>query len=626
MKTLLAFYLAAIVVVSNPVPNAAQTTTAQNAGPQNTKEIEAFLDHVLQQDSAAFSAAAFVMVKDSTILFQKGYGYSDREKQQPVVPDQTVFYAASISKLFVATAVMQLVESGRLRLDEDLNHYLKKFQVVSPYPQPVTMAQLLTHTGGIDERWLGALARPNTPVPALEDYFTQHPPRCATPPGEQINYSNHGMALAGYIVEAVSGKHFDEYVEQKIFQPLGMLHSSFRQPLPAALAADLPNEAPTIIPYPAGSLTMTTTDMAAFMIAQLNGGRLGNQRILQEATISEMHRQHFSPHPQIPGVAYGFFESIANGRRALYHTGDRGHHALLYLLPNEHVGFYFVCIAPEEKGIALREKLTQAFLDHYYPAKEKFVLPPPPADFQQRAQRFTGLSRPTSFSRTTIAKLPALMADFRITDNGNGTLTAHPPWGPMKMVEVAPLLFRIEDGAYMAFREDPNDNLSHFVVAGGIGDPSTAERIPWYESGALHLRLAIFGFVTFILRWVIWPIRNFIQRLRQKTSALESKMPRLGWQISGWVSGLIILCPLLMLGWALTKPWPVFGVPPILIIVLSVILLATGLGLVLPVFAVLAWKNKYWSITRRIHFSVIAITALLMLPWLYYWNLLGFHF
>jgi CubicO group peptidase (beta-lactamase class C family) len=609
--------------------SALQAPFAKNAGPTDPKELEIFLDRFLSKEKSSFSGAAFVLVKDSTIFFQKGYGYVDQEKKMPVTPDQTMLYAASVAKLFTATAVMQLVEQGKLRLDADVNHYLKKFQLDSDYPQPVTVAHLLTHTGGIDERSLGVLARNAAEVIPLGDYFAKHPPRCVMSPGGQINYSNHGMALAGYLVEAVTGLSFAEYVEQQIFKPLGMQHSSFRQPLPPVLAAAIIGGAPAIIPYPAGSLVMTTTDMAPFMIAHLNAGRFGNQRLLQEATVRLMHQQHFTPHPDMPGVAYGFFESFINNRRGLYHTGDRGHHSLLYLLPDEHLGFYFVCIASDEAGIQLREKLSQAFLDHYYPVDEKFTLPQPRADLRQRAHLFTGLYRPVAYSHQTIAKLPMLMADFRITDNGDGTLTAHPPWGDMKMVEVEPFLFRVEDGTYIAFREDGHGGIINLFISGGISDPGTAERLPWYESGSLHLRLAGVGFIIFLLRVLIWPLRDMVKRLRKQERTPETATPqtaRLAWRLSGGVSGLVVLCPFILLAWAITKPWPIFDVPPTVVVILSLLLIASMIGLALPIFVVLAWKRSYWSLGRRLHFSFIALAAFIMVPWLYYWNLLGFRF
>src|SRR6266498_1911406 len=98
-------------------------------------KVDQFLADYLKRTSASLG---FVLVKDGKIFFQKGYGYADAEKKTPVIPDQTLFYASSVSKLVTATTVMQLVEQGKLEPDADVNTYLKRFQLENNYPAPVT--------------------------------------------------------------------------------------------------------------------------------------------------------------------------------------------------------------------------------------------------------------------------------------------------------------------------------------------------------------------------------------------------------------------------------------------------------------------------------------------------------
>jgi hypothetical protein len=128
------------------------------------------------------------------------------------------------------------------------------------------------------------------------------------------------------------------------------------------------------------------------MLAHLNGGRLGGLQILPEASVAEMHRQHFTNHPRMPGVAYGFFESFANGQRAIFHTGARDHFSLLYLLPDQKVGLYIVMAATEDEN-GLITRVLKAFLDHYYPSPEKSNSLIPPIDDDQRTARFAGFYR-----------------------------------------------------------------------------------------------------------------------------------------------------------------------------------------------------------------------------------------
>src|SRR3989454_2828814 len=294
-----------LLLLSTPpcLPQEAQTESNQPApsvprqqGPTDPQELEAFLDPFFaeQMEKLHIPGAVFLLVKDGEIFFTKGYGFANLEKKTPVVPDKTLFRVASISKLFTATAVMQLSEQGLLKLDDDVNKYLTLFQLEANYPQPVTVVNLLTHTGGFDDRFIGMAARSVSEVVSLGPYLAARMPPRVLPPGEVSSYSNHGMALAGYLVEVISGVPFARYIDENILQPLGMRRSSFL--LPPHLAPDLAvgyiykDDASQPVPFdylnkvgPAGSLNATATDIAPFMIAHLQDGRYGETRILQEA-------------------------------------------------------------------------------------------------------------------------------------------------------------------------------------------------------------------------------------------------------------------------------------------------------------------------------------------------------
>jgi CubicO group peptidase (beta-lactamase class C family) len=609
-----------------------KTSGAIAAGPTDPKEFEAWMDRFLADYLKGSSASlGFVLVKDGEIFFQRGYGYADSEKRRPVVPDQTLFYAASVSKILTATAAMQLIEQRRLRADADVNGYLTRFQLENNYPTPITVANLLTHTGGLDDSFvLGSVDRASD-LASLGDFFTRNPPRRGRPPGEQIVYSNIGMAFAGYLVEAVSGVSFYDYVEQNVFRPLGMGHSSFRRPFPSNLAPYVatagvggqPPNKTAIQLYPAESLVSTVTDMGHFIIAHLNGGRFDDGQILSEAGVHEMHRQHFTQHSGMPGVAYGFFESYMNRRRALFHTGGGGHESVLYLLPDDRVGLYIVYSGEIEKDFA------QAFMDRYYPTERPFSLPNPPSGFAQRARRFTGLHRPGFIAMTSIEKLVSFIADTHVVANDDGTLTLQlPPLGSksLRMVEVGPLLFRAEGGLYVAFREDGRGRISRMFTSGSIRDPAAYERLRWYESGLLHAGLGAAGFLVF-LSFPVVSMTGAIRRRWRKAGPRgwsATGQLHLAWRMAEAVSLLVVVSPLAILAWMLfgdhSRPSQFRAA---LHISSGSLLLAALLGLTLSIFAGGAWKRGAWTIARRIYYSVVALAALLMVPFLYHWNLLG---
>ncbi|HLE55684.1 MAG TPA: serine hydrolase domain-containing protein, partial [Rhodothermia bacterium] len=281
-------------------------------------DVETFLDGFvpLQLEQDDIAGATISIVKDGQLLFAKGYGYADVEKKHPVVADATLFRPGSISKLFTWTAVMQLAEQGKLDLDRDVNTYLD-FKIPEAFGKPITVKNLLTHTPGFEDVVKDLFVDASKQV-SLGQYLKTHIPRRIYPPGTVAAYSNYGAGLAGYIVERVSGRPFNQYVDENIFKPLVMTHSTFEQPLPNSLAAQMskgyrsasdgPKPFEAVGPGPAGSLSSSSTDMARFMTAHLQQGQYAEARILRPETVSRMHSRLFELNPAANGMALGFYE------------------------------------------------------------------------------------------------------------------------------------------------------------------------------------------------------------------------------------------------------------------------------------------------------------------------------
>jgi CubicO group peptidase (beta-lactamase class C family) len=592
-------------------------------GPTDPKELEAFLDAFFseQMDKLHVPGVVFVLVKDGEIFFAKGYGYSDLEKRKPVIPDRTIFRMGSVSKLFTATAVMQLCERGQLNLNDDVNKYLKHFQLEENYPEPVTVADLLTHASGLEQRGVGTGARNESELVPLREYLASGALRRVMPPGEVIIYSSLGMALAGYLVEQISGVPFAEYIDENIFQPLGMRRSSFKQPPPSRLASDLAKgytykkgsykpystDYLTIIP-PAGDFYTTATDIAHFMIAHLQDGRYGNSRILDEATAQNMHQQHFTHHPRLRGRAYGFSEWLENNQRAIFHDGGApGFNTRLFLLPDQNLGFF---LAWNSNTIKLHWELTSQFLDHYYPVENEHGPPEPSADFRNRADRLTGRYCPYDFSSKTIAKLSTLFEQIRVRDGGDGTLTV----GSNRYAEVEPLLFQRTDGdSYVAFRKDHNDHVTHLFFG-----TAAYKKLRWYETTVFQLGLIGFFVMVFLSACIV----NLLPVLGLQLL----HMPQSSQLLAGLTSALNLV---FLVGLALAvfkiDQWEfVYGVPLVLIALLVIPLVTIILTVGLPILAAVTWESECWSVTGRFHYSFITLSALAFIPFLRYWNLLGF--
>ncbi|MHB1056707.1 MAG: serine hydrolase domain-containing protein [Rhodanobacter sp.] len=364
------------VAVAPPAGDAGSTAHALTA-----EDLSTFLDgmvpYMIQRGDVA--GGVISVVKDGKLLFARGYGYADLAKRTPVSPDNTLFRPGSTSKLFTWTAVMQQVEQGRLDLDRDVNEYLD-FKIPSRDGRPVTLRQLMTHTAGFEDTARGLLPRKPEDV-NLERYLKTHIPARIFAPGEIVAYSNYGCGLAGYIVQRVSGEGFDDYVRKHIFEPLGMHHSSFAMPLPPQLAPLMakgyksasdgkPQPFELVDPAPAGALSSSATDMANFMIAQLQGGRFGDARILQQATAELMHSRQYTAAPGLNGFDLGFYQEDRNGQRIIGHGGDTiVFHSDLHLLPDANVGIFMSFNSAGDAGAAhvIRKAIFQAFLDRYFP-------------------------------------------------------------------------------------------------------------------------------------------------------------------------------------------------------------------------------------------------------------------
>ncbi|MEA5572957.1 serine hydrolase domain-containing protein [Calothrix sp. UHCC 0171] len=466
----------------------------------NSQKLETFLDKYVPENMQADNVPGlvFALVQDGKILSQKAYGYANLEKKIPVIADKTLFRVASISKLFTATSVMQLVEQGKINLHQDVNQYLKNFQLDKNYPEPVTVANLLTHTGGLDVNYIGMSARNPSQLQPLGEHLAKKKPQRIFPPGKVTVYSNYGMALAGYLVEVISGVPFAEYIDKNIFQPLEIYHSSFQQPLPKDLQADLAvgykydNNKYQPIAYsyehqaPAIALNATATDIAHFMIAHLQQGRYGDRQILQPETVAEMHKQHFTSDSRLSGIAYGFREQFRNNLRIIRHSGlIEGFVSQLVLVPQDNLGIFVAC----NSNSSLDSNLIKEIFNQYYPIPDKPSLKNVFKESNKSLRRFQGSYVDTITSQTTLSKL-FYPYYTNVEVKNNGILV----YEYQNYLQVEPLLFQsIEGDKYIAFKEDKQGKINYLFD--GI---FTLKKNNWYEDILFHRWLIIVFLFIFI--------------------------------------------------------------------------------------------------------------------------------
>jgi CubicO group peptidase (beta-lactamase class C family) len=609
-----------------------QPVTAAPAVSLDENDLAVFLDEFFTSSLETYKipGAVVAVVGDGRVLYAKGYGYADLDSRQPVDTASTVFDVGSVSKLFTYTAVMQLVEQGRLDLHGDVNQYLTHFQVPSTFPQSITVAHLLTHTTGFDEWDIGAAAHSTEQVIPLCDYLAQRLPPRLRPPGEQFAYSNHGTALAGCLVEEISGQPFAEYISEHILVPLGMNRSSFGWPpdLMANMATGYELRGDSLYPFPvyyrhyapAGELKTTAIDITHFMLAHLQNGSYGDTQILQTETIALMHQQQYRHDDRLPGFTYGFFEDRINGHRLLMHGGDTNptFSSLLLLLPDEKVGLF---VAHNRAEWNLRPALVAAFMERYFPEVNS---PAPLQPFTNpQPHRYTGYYLPSLAQRSSnIEKVMGLLAQFRLTTNPDGTLTLHPGGGfapTSHWFEVEPGHFQQIDGnGVMIFHSDENNHTKQMYFS--YAHMVFFTRLSWYQTTPFHLGLLLTTLLIFLVASIVGLFKFW----------RKSKTTRQSLTIYYLAALIGILNLLFMIGLAwmlLTQSFAlIFGPTPIHYLILALPLPTIPLTLAILIFIVRGWHDLPQPRIIRPYSLLIFGAAISFLWFLHYWNLLGFQF
>ena len=518
-----------------PVPpapateGAASQTLPATAASLTRADAEAWLDGFLPYalKTADIAGAVVVIVKDGQVLLQKGYGYADVEARQPVDPENTLFRPGSVSKLFTWTAVMQLVEQGKLNLDADINEYLD-FQIPPFDGKPVTLRNVMTHTSGLEEQVKGLMGTEDEPVEPIGKHLSHWIPDRIYAPGTTPAYSNYATAMAGYIVERVSGQSFDDYLDQHLFAPLGMQHASFRQPLPDHLEplmskgyalASQPAKPFEIVGglAPAGSLSASGADMGRFMIAHLQNGAFGDGRILQEATAKQMHGTALTILPRVNRMLLGFYEQNYNGHRALGHGGDtQWFHSNLHLFIDDNVGLFFSMNSAGKAGATgdIRSALFEQFTDRY--------LPGPTLDGKvdettaaEHARLIAGAYESSRRMDSSFLSLLNLLGTAKVVPNEDGTITVSMATNlagvPIKWREVEPFVWRDVDGKNLLAAEVKDGRVTRFSF-GEISPFMMFERVPASRSPGWLLPALCVGLAALFFTAVAWPVSALVRR------------------------------------------------------------------------------------------------------------------
>ena len=623
----------------------------QGADLDSVSELEAFFDGIFSIQLPAYNipGAEIAVVKNGEIVFSKGYGFADLEKQIPMIPGTTLHRPGSNTKLLVWISVMQLMEQGRLDLYTDINNYLD-FSIPSKTASgkevpPITLHHLMTHTAGFEDEVALIMVSGADSIRSLGQYVREQLPARIFTPGSVMAYSNYGTTLAAYIVEQVSGQPFVEYVEENILQPLKMGSTTFAQPLPENLISRLsegyryqdgkfvPGGFEYVQSYPAGALTSSTLDMSRLIAALLNlglveasvesneqeneeeVGSLQEVRILQEATASIMLKQQFAGHPEIPGMTYGLIEANYNGQRILSHGGDTLLFSTgLYFLPEENVGIYVVYNSLG--GSIARNVLIESFMDRYFPLNASEQVLPRPIIIGTE-DNYSGLYHSSRANFTGIEALLRILQPIKVSVTPEGYLAVQTAGDTTYYGEVAPGLFQELDGqGRIAFSFDGGKaTMIHLPW------PGVWLRTPWQESFpflASLLGVAVLFMLGTILGW----IRTLFQNKQRSRSFTIPKL-------FGLVFILLFFTTVVLLIDMLNTTHPTLGVPLLVFkpsSTLKAILLLTkvlaGLGVLMFATTIYVLITKKGSLWQRLHYVLLTLSSLSVTLVLWQVNLL----
>jgi len=604
--------------------------------------VEAFIDGVVLPAMKANSSPAgtVAIVRNGELIFAKGYGYQDIEKQIPVDPYTTLFRPGSVSKLFTWVAVMQLVEQGKLDLDTDVNTYLQNLRIKDTFDQPVTLRHILTHTAGFEDGALGYLIidDPAKALP-LAEAMERYQPERVNPPGAQTAYSNYATAIAGLIVANVSGLEFTDYIQQHIFDPLGMQHSSFKEPLPEHLLATMANsyglEEGKFVskPFeiiasfaPAGAQSATSVDMVKFGQALLNGGELNGQRILKEATVKEMFTRNFSHDDRLLGMALGFYEGDYEGTNVIGHGGDTQYFHSYLGIDRENDMTFFTSFAGGG-GSAVRSQLFPAFYEEFLPRQEE--PPVPPADFADRVGNYVGSYGFWRSNFSTLEKALGLAGGVQVAPTTNNTLMVAFAGKTKEYAEVEKNLFRetspmvsLAPGIsprLLAFQENDKGQITGFVMDGLPF--MSLRKLPGHATA--NFNLSLLGLSMLIFLGVM--LRRFFQRKDYAALPAADRTALSAATMAAAANLLVVIVGTVVI--SMVQDQLFSGIPLLFKLWLVLPVIAFVAGIYLLYRCVQVWRlgllSGRWA---RIRYTLVALAALFMCWFYWFWNLLGWQY
>ncbi|MCX7828096.1 MAG: serine hydrolase [Thermanaerothrix sp.] len=629
-----------------PNLNPAEGGAPANApGTINPSDFESFTRGLLEGLMRAnhVPGAVFVAVHNDKVISCFGVGAADLAFHSPMTANSVV-RTASISKVLTSLTVLTLCEQGKMSLDDDVNRYLKGISVPeAPWGSPVTIRNLLTHTGGFEDRWIGTEAEDPVAEVTFSKSLNHIMPRRVFPPGEVYCYSNYGMALAGAAAEKAARRNFQSLVKKTILTPLGMTQSGFTidQPMERELATGYysgPDPCPAQQTYfkeaPAISFCSTARDMGNLIRALLKDGYLNGRQVLPKGAVKNLLKPAFFNHPSIQGATLGMYCSRAGGVEGVEHGGDvDGFTSLLFLAPQRSFGFF---VAFNGDVSSMRDHLKEALAERYLSGNSSAKPAAPSAtpltnqDAPQAPKptqgHISGSYRHIRYSRSTVEKAYLMLEPpLTVSDSEDGTLTVSYPktWdrGTQQFRPIGKDLFFSEDhNTYLAVRRDSQGKVKYLF----IGDAyETYEPVPFKETPKAT-RALLWGFgLALLISAAMFSIGSFKAKSTRWYEEPIMWHRKWAWMLGFWILawafllGLKLCDSLMGYSFRIGIPWQAKA--------LFVMPFLCGLLLIPPTAALMRRPSDSKPFELPLFLLCFGLGAV-FLGFLNMWNLLGFKF
>jgi CubicO group peptidase (beta-lactamase class C family) len=616
-------------------------------------ELEAFVDGMVKDAMARehIAGATVSIVQNGQVVMKKGYGFAGLSPQQRAVdPDSTLFRVGSISKTFTWIALMKEVEAGRMRLNQPVNLYLpEKVQVKDQgFDQPVRVENLMNHSAGFEDRALGQLfERDFDRVRPLDVYLRQERPKRVHAPGAVSSYSNYGAALAGEAVTYTSGRPYERLIEDEIFMPLGMAHSTFREPhapktglpgpMPARLVGDISDGyhwtpvgfAPRDYEFiaqiaPAGAASSTAGDMARYMLMQLGNGQFASATIYGPIAAQAFRTPLRKTPVGINGWAHGFMVfDLPGGHRGYGHGGATlSFFSNMVVVPDLNLGIFIS--TNTDTGRPLVGRLPDRIVQHFYVAPDPFPRSGSP-ELAQRGGDFSGYYLTTRraysglegfFGQLNGGSNVAVTHDGKLVTNAGGDVKTWVPEGPL------------DEGRFIATQG--SERLAFDMADGGArtllvsSGTQVFERAPFWRKPQTLVALAALAAAAALITLAGVVVRNrreFRENQVQSRASLVQNIQAVLWIVA------LALCGL----WA-SKTGDVaqlmYRWPGVLLIMASACALVAGALTVTTLVALPAiWRGgrrvDSWTHLRKAFFTVTVLIYLALSVDLGLWGALS---